>query len=82
MQRLLASKKTVEAGSVCASLFPISHYQTIAGQLVKRARNSLEIITNFLKNSVMNGEFGFGAYSRDGKVGGSGLGLTDGSRSF
>jgi hypothetical protein len=48
---------------VCASLFPISHYQTIAGQLVKRARNSLEIITNFLKNSVMNGEIGFGAYS-------------------
>jgi len=30
MQRLLASKKTVEAGSVCASLFTISHYQTCA----------------------------------------------------
>jgi hypothetical protein len=29
---------------------------------VKRARNSLEIITNFLKNSVI-GEIGFGAYS-------------------
>jgi hypothetical protein len=56
MQRLLASKKTVEASSVCASLFTISHYQTITGQLVKRARNSLEIITNSLKNSVTDDE--------------------------
>jgi hypothetical protein len=54
LQRLLASKKTVEARAVFASLYPISRIagRNAAGAL--KVSNPCGIIANFLKNRVID----------------------------